>query len=470
MSLRALWSYLAIGLPVLATLLAPMSTVDLTYQLRAGAEILSTGAVPVRDTWTFTVAGTLWFDQQWGAQLILRLVEQLGGWTGLVLARAGLTATIVGSVFYVARRRGLDERIASLLTLAAFVVAAPALALRPQLIGLALFALLLVVIDLRHDRPRLLWLAPLIVAIWANVHGSFFIGPLSLALAWLADLGQRSGTARLTLAVAALSAVAACITPFGPAVWAYAVGLSSNPGVTSLITEWQPTSLRTPAGVLFFASTLAVVAILARRGRATDWPTLLWLAAFFAIGAYAERGVAWWALGAAVAVARLIEPAAARERTDPVLIRRVNAVTAVAIAVVAVVLLPIWRPLDPGTRAPIGLLSDAPSGVTGALRDIVAPGDRIFDPQRWGSWFEYASPEALVAVDSRVELFPTDVWSRYERIRSGAPGWQTDLDTLAVDYVVAMPSEISFRDRLLAAGWISAYSGADGSLLTRSAS
>jgi hypothetical protein len=148
----------------------------------------------------------------------------------------------------------------------------------------------------------------------------------------------------------------------------------------------------------------------------------------------------------------------------------VNAVTAVAIAVVAVVLLPIWRPLDPGTGAPTGLLSDSPSGVTGALREIVAPGDRIFNPQRWGSWFEYASPEAVLAVDSRVELFPTDVWSTYERIRSGAPGWQTDLDTMAVDYVVAMPSEISFRDRLLEAGWISAYSGADGSLLTRSAS
>ena len=352
MSLRALWSYLAIGLPVLAALLAPMSTVDLTYQLRAGAEILATGAIPAQDTWTFTVAGTPWFDQQWGAQLILRLVEQLGGWTGLVLVRAGLTATVVGSVFYVARRRGLDARTAALLTLAAFVVAAPAMALRPQLFGLALFGLLLVVIELRHSRPRVLWLAPVIVAVWANVHGSFFIGPLSLGLAWLADVGQRSGTARRTLAVAALGAVAACITPFGPAVWAYAVGLSSNPGVTSLITEWQPTSLRTPVGVLFYASALAVVAVLARRGRATDWPTLLWLAAFFAIGAYAERGVAWWALGGAVAVAGLIEPAEARERTDPVLIRRVNAVTAVAIAVVAVALLPIWRPVDPGTRAP----------------------------------------------------------------------------------------------------------------------
>ena len=41
---------------------------------------------------------------------------------------------------------------------------------------------------------------------------------------------------------------------------------------------------------------------------------------------------------------------------------------------------------------------------------------------------------------------------------------------MMVDHVVAMPSDIAFRDRLLGAGWITAYAGADGSLLTRSTS
>ena len=56
-SLSRFWLFLAVALPVLAALLAPMSTVDLTYQLRAGAEILDTGAIPSMDTWTFTAAG-----------------------------------------------------------------------------------------------------------------------------------------------------------------------------------------------------------------------------------------------------------------------------------------------------------------------------------------------------------------------------------------------------------------------------
>ena len=58
--------------------------------------------------------------------------------------------------------------------------------------------------------------------------------------------GSRGHTA--TLVVAVVSVAAACLTPFGPTVWGYAVGLSTNPSVTARITEWQATSLRDIAG------------------------------------------------------------------------------------------------------------------------------------------------------------------------------------------------------------------------------
>jgi hypothetical protein len=51
-SLRSLWLFLAVALPVLASLIAGLSSVDLTYHLRAGAEMLETAAIPTVDTWT----------------------------------------------------------------------------------------------------------------------------------------------------------------------------------------------------------------------------------------------------------------------------------------------------------------------------------------------------------------------------------------------------------------------------------
>ncbi len=469
-SLSRFWLFLAVALPVLAALLAPMSTVDLTYQLRAGAEILDTRAIPTVDTWTFTAAGLPWVDQQWGSQVVLSLVERLGGWTGLVLARAALSGLIFGCLVVIARRRGLDARMTAILVLVAFLVAAPALALRPQLLGMACFAIVLLLVADRRANPRGLWLVPVVVAVWANLHGSFFLGPLVLGLAWLEDLHDREPSPHRPLVVAAVSAAAACLTPFGPAVWLYAVGLTTNPEVTARITEWQPTSLRSVPGLLFFASVLGVAAVIARRGRATSWPTLAWLAVFFAIGVVAQRGVAWWPLASVVAVAGMLPAAtlASRDaREDPPTIRRINLVLVGALVLAGIALLPVWRPLDPGTRTPIGVLTHAPPGLTAALRDAARPGDHVFNFQTWGSWFEYALPDLPVAIDSRIELFPPETWEAYAAVGAGVEGWEMQLDTWDVRFVAVGPEQTAFHDRLLGAGWLERYAGADGALLSR---
>jgi hypothetical protein len=472
-TLTRLWAFLAVALPVLAALIANLSAVDLAYQLRAGDQILSGGGIPTADTWTFTAAGAPWADQQWGAQVLLAATYQLAGWTGLVVLRAALIGAIFGLLFLVARRRGLDVRRAAWLTLAAFVVTAVALGLRPQLFGMALFALVLLLVTDRRAHPGRLWLVPVVVAVWANVHGSFFLGPLVVGLAWLEDLHGREPGARRTLLIAVVSAAAACLTPSGPGVWAYAVGLSVNPQVTQRITEWQPTSLRDVPGMLFFGSALIVAVLIARRGRPTPWPTLAWLGVFFVIGAYAIRGVAWWPLAAVAAIAGTIVTAAQRapdrpERIDPPLIRRLNLVVVGAIVIAGLVLLPAWRPLDPDLGAPTGVVGHAPPGITVTLRDLVRPGDRVFNPQPWGSWFEFALPQASVAIDSRIEVFPVAVWDAYERINDGEDGWERQLDDWDVTIVVAaLPKGDAMIGRLTAAGWLEVYRDRDGAVLTR---
>ena len=468
MSLSRLWLFLAVALPVLASLLASMSTVDLTYQLRAGAEIIETRSVPSTDSWTFTAAGQPWVDQQWGTQVVLAAVERIGSWTGLALFRALLTGVIFGALVVVARRRGLAARTTALLVLSAFVIAAPALALRPQLLGMACFALVLLLVADRRAHPRRLWLVPVVAVVWANLHGSFLLGPLVLGLAWLEDRHDHGPIAAHTLVLGVVSALAACLTPFGPWVWAYAVGLSANSEVTARITEWQATTIRDVSGLLFFVSVAAVLVLVARRGRATPWPQLAWLAAFAAIGFYAQRGIAWWPLAAFVAVAGTLVPAGSRpERTEPALMRRLHLVVAGALMLTAAALLPLWRPLDPGTRTPVGVLTEAPPGITAALRDVGRPGDRILNPQIWGSWFEYAIPEAAYAVDSRIEFFPVDVWRRYEAIVAGSAGWEAQLAAWDPRIVVVKAASASAAERFETLGYALVHEDPEGLVMVR---
>ena len=269
--------------------------------------------------------------------------------------------------------------------------------------------------------------------------------------------------------VALAAAAAGCLTPTGPSVYAYAVGLSMNPVVTARITEWQPTSLRDLPGILFYLSVFAVVALLARRGR-TPWPTLAWLGLFAAIGVYAQRGIAWWPLGAIPAVAALLaiddtgkSRAAARAETTTA--RRLNGVIAGAIVLVSVVALPAWRPVDPSTGVPAAVLTDAPYGITGALRELSKPGDRVLNAQAWGSWFEYVLPDRRYAIDSRIEFFPPQVWDDYLRVIAGGDGWQTRLASWAPSWIVLEGTDPALESRLASMGWEVTYRDDDGVVL-----
>ena len=469
-----LWLTLVPLLAALAATIAPMSTVDLAYQVRAGELMLASGAVLRADPFTFTAFGEPWLNQQWGAGVLFALVQGPTGWGGLVVLRALLVGAAVGLVA-VAALRWLPARPAALLALAGFVVGIASLGLRAQLFGILLFAAALAILAWRDRRPRLTWLIPLLVLAWANLHGSFFLGPAAVAIALLEDVVARRPGLRRMLAVLALSLVASCVTPFGAGVWGYALGIATSGEITGLITEWQRTSPLTVTGALFYASVAGAAWLILearRRDLRPSWPALAWLAALALLGAYAERGVAWWAFGAPVALAPVIaslRPLGSARRADPRLLRLLNAAIVIALVVAILVAQPAWRPGDALT-GPDGLLREAPAGLAEALRGLAGPSDRVVVPQRWGSWFEWSAPGVPVMVDSRVEVVPASAWEDYLAIAAGGEATLATLKRVGASVVVvdsAAQSDLELALRTSGSGWRQAYGDADGAIFTR---
>lgn len=443
LTLGSLWVFVAVFLPVVASLQAQLSTVDLAYHIRAGGETLDTGSIPRSDTFTFTGFGREWLNQQWGAQVLLAQVYRWGGWEGLAVARAVLVACIFGFAFLAARAAGAGRRLAAWFTVASFLLTLGGLALRPQLFAMALFAATVWLVTARHPHPGRLWAIPPSVALWSNLHGSFFLPPVLLGLAWLEDRRSHSGMARRLGWFTALSLLATLLNPWGVRVWEYVWQLSTNDVVTGVIQEWQPTTLREIPGVLFFVSVVGVMAILARRGRAVPWPALLTLAVFFFIGLFAIRGVFWWGIVAPPVVARLLaetHPGVGGPLDDKLGVPLLNRAIAALLVALSLLFLPWWRgriPLSPSTP----LLDEAPLGITRFLARTLRPGDRIFNAQIWGSWFEFALPQNPVFADSRIEVLPESVWSQYSDVSRAKQGWQELLDRWHVAAVVAHPEQ-----------------------------
>jgi hypothetical protein len=433
--------------------------------------------------------------------VLLSLGYEVGGWAGLALLRALLVGLAVGLVFWTARR-WLPVRPAAVLALVAFVVGIGALALRAQLFGIVCFVLVVALLADRRGRPRVAFVVPLVVLAWANLHGSFFLGVGAAALAFLADLRAPTPIMRRSLVLLVLTAAASVLTPFGPGSWSYAVGLSTNGDVARLVSEWQRTSPLSFDGGLFYLTVLvAAVVLIAVRRRDGRWPSapgLLWLVGLIVVGAWAERGIVWWAFGAPVvlapALARLaahgvragastpaapvpdaprperperpVPDAPGPARPEPAGLRRLNLGIVVALGLLVVLLQPNWRPA-PTLAGPNGLLVDAPVGLATAMRDAGSPSDRAVVPQRWASWFEWAAPGVPVMVDSRIEVVPPSAWADYLVIAAGGPESLEALTRIRASLVVVDRRDQGALLRTLEAsdsGWRAVAEDADGAV------
>lgn len=170
------WLALAMGLPAVVVALAPLSTVDLAYGIRTGELILSGAGIPRADTTTFTAAGHPWVDQHWLANVIFGASCGIGGWSALQVLWVGVVAATVGLAARAAFVAGAGIRTSVVVALAGFVVAAQGFGLRAQALGLLCLAIVLVLVASRRDKPGLPWLSVPLLAVWANLHGSFVVG------------------------------------------------------------------------------------------------------------------------------------------------------------------------------------------------------------------------------------------------------------------------------------------------------
>jgi hypothetical protein len=425
---------LAIGLPVTVLLAGRMPAVDLAYLVRAGNAMLRSHHVLRADTFTFTVPGRSWLNQQWGSEVLLALVHRLGGWPAIGLLRGMVGVAVFLLVFLTCRARGASTRHASWLTLGSAPLALGGLLARPQMFGLVLFVLTMWILQNRDRRPRSVWLIPAIVLVWANLHGSFFFGPLLLSLAFLEDVRRKSPGAGRLLLLAVVSLAAACVGPFGFGVWGYALDVSTNPVIALTVVEWQVPSVRNTLGAVFFVSVAVAAAILAWSRRRLPWTSLLTLGLFLGIGLFALRGVAWWAV---IAPPILVDALPrADEAKAPDGDRLANWLLVGLVGLLLVAALPWWRVLG-APSAESALLDRAPVGLTRAVSRLAPLGARVFVDQSLASWFEFAVPRDTVFVDSRIELYPISVWHQYGDVVAGRAGWDRVLRRWGVDVVVA---------------------------------
>jgi hypothetical protein len=467
--LSHVWAASAVAIPVIVIAGTPLAVNDLAYHLRAGDIMFDTHAILRTDVFSAVAYGKPWLNQQWLAQIVLATAFRFGGWFGLVVLRALLGAVVLSFVFLACRAAGAATKRAAWLTLASGVMLMGGFTLRPQLLGMGCFALTAWLVARRRAHPQGVWIVIPITILWANLHGSFFLAPLLLGLAWVEDRWVRGRGSRTLLLAGLGSILATTVTPYGYKVWSYAAGLATNPVIRKTITEWQPPSIDVYTGAAFFLSVVVVAALLiAGVRRPVPWGSLLSLVVFLAIALTAIRGVFWWAMVAPIVLAGVLEDRPApTERRDPAGALNAAIVGLLALAVIGSVIR--WVPYTGPAMPTGGRLAFAPVGITRELQRSLGPGEVVFNAQKWGSWLEFEFPRSPVIVDSLIEVIPESVWWRYYAVSSGAEGWQATLDAWDVDVaVLARDQQGPLIPKVRAdPGWRLVYEDAEGLIFRR---
>ena len=148
------------------------------------------------------------------------------------------------------------------------------------------------------------------------------------------------------------------------------------------------------------------------------------------------------------------------EPETPRAFRRLNAAIVVIFVLVGIVLLPDLAPRRrPAPRRRRASCSTRRPGSPAKLREIAKPGDRVFNPQEWGSWFEFTLPDLPVAMDSRIEFYPPQVWRDYSGVIAGSDGWEQRIASWDPTIAVMAKRDQAVVDRFAKLGWKSGLHG-----------
>jgi hypothetical protein len=435
LTLPRLWLVVVLGAIGVMELAQVPSAVDLAYHLKVGELIVAERAVPRTDVLAWTTAGRPWLDQNWGAQVALYGIWRRGGFPLLTVASALCTVAAWGLVAAACRRRTASLRLIAGAVLAGYVAAAASFSPRPQMFSLLLFAAELYLLEVARTRPRVALAIPLLMVLWANLHGAFIVGLGLLVIEVAAAIWRRDrpGAARY-LMVTAASLAALLVNPWGARVLGYALSFPANPTVTGVVSEWGPPTPRQPAGALLLVAIGMLVVALVRAPAPERAPEqLLRMALLAGLALWAVRAGAWFGLALPVALCALARPGPERpagtERGVPLLSGLVLAMLAVMLVVAS----PPLRGAVPGSRPE---LRDAPVAAATWLAANPQLG-RMFNYQPWGSYLEFRlGPRVQVAADSRIEVPPADRWARYQAVVTGRWDAERTLDEWGVDHVV----------------------------------
>lgn len=225
---------------------------DLWGRLSSGSMYLANGWVLYKDIFAFTDVKPLWVDHEWLSSIIFFLVYKNGGASAILLLKCAFVSVELWLIYLCARLRDDTDKNAIFLILV-FLALVPAFIsnLRIHDFTYIFFTLWLLILEYSRlkEKTKYLWLLPLTMPLWVNLHAGCIAG-IALVCVYAFSQFLQKKQYKIYFFIVPVLILLILVNPYTYHYYTYILEeLSSN---HDGITEWNPVDLSNLMDFLWF--------------------------------------------------------------------------------------------------------------------------------------------------------------------------------------------------------------------------
>ncbi len=466
---------------------------DMWWHLRAGQETILQRSPLLADTFSFTRAGEPWINHSWLSQVGMAALFSWQGFYGLTI---GVAVLAVGSLLFVLLQMEGPSMLKAFLLIFAGVVSAPVWSPRPQTVSLLMLAAVSYVLFLYKRRGiNRLWVLPLVMMVWSNLHGGYVLGFLYVGSMLAGEvvnhvLGYKGEeiiswkrlVVLLTWTVG--SGLVVLVNPNGLNMWRIPFQTVGVQVLQSFIAEWASPNFHELAQQPLLWMMFALFIAVGLSDRKLDGTDMVAVTGFGMMAFIARRNFGPFALVSLPVLSRHAWAAfhawRGRVRLPEKLVKAIQSRQTKEMVNTS----KVQRGVNLLVIGLFGLIAAGkvvgvshPALVDGYLQQVYpvqavkyinnnSVQGNLLNEYNWGGYLDWFSRETPVFVDGRTDLYGDEVLGDWLNIVQGGDGWQEEMESWRIEAALLQP-ERPLVELLLDEGWEVMYRDEKAILLSR---
>jgi hypothetical protein len=294
-----------------------LADADTGYHIRAGDYILENRTVPKHDIFSYHSPPLPWTAHEWLSEVVMAVLHRISGLTGVVVFFSFLISLTYALLFRYMRVYKRNIVFDVLIILLALVSSQIHWLARPHIFSLFLMVVWYQLLDAhQNDRDGRLYLLPLIMLLWVNLHGGYLTGFILTGVYFLGNITvyfrsreeekDRSFRKAKYLGYAIVACLlVALVNPYGYRILLFPFRLVTDKYIMDNVNEFLSPNFHKPMPFKYLL--LVLMGILAISKRPLDFIDVVLVLLFTNMALYSARYIPLFAIVAAPVLSKQAE-------------------------------------------------------------------------------------------------------------------------------------------------------------------